>query len=272
MNVSVPTWHSILYHFLRFTPLLAAPAVLNLHGIAPDTAFHVVEQIITIVVILMLWNLSEGALILWFQAARQKSEKARGYGLVAAIIALITLMVLPLYRAKCSQTAFVLLLTTLAMRGVARSAWEQQRAVTALPASAAGHILLSLLSFLTFKESLPWQSTVVAVSIGSALTTCELGWNRFSCGALFRIRGILPALRVLFFLGPVCIATLAFMGQLSQLYLLVLICLVWSQRAAQRITAQRSLEVMTFPASAGSYIFFMGMIAACTAFLANKGG
>jgi hypothetical protein len=218
-------------------------------------------------VILFLWNLAEGALMLWHRASLEKSEKTRGYGFVAALLSLITLFVLPLYRAKCSQPAFIVLLTTLALRGVARSAWQQDKPHTALPAIFTSHSLLAALSFLIVKDSLEWQAVVVSVSVGAALTACEVAWNRLCLLDPSYMRWLLPSLRVLFFFGPVSVATLALMGQLNKLYGLVLVALVWSQRASRTITEARSLKPIGFLGAAGFYAAFIGIIAGCTYYL-----
>lgn len=267
MNATVPTWQSLVYHLLRITPLAAAALVLQLGTLSQDAAIRSAELLIAAVVILLLWNLAEGALILWYRASREKSDKTRGYGIVAVLLSLVTLFVLPLYRAKCSQTAFVMLLTVLALRGVARSAWEQDKAQTALPAIWTSHSLLAALSFLTFTDSLEWQALVVSASVGAALTACEVAWNRRCFSDLTHSRFMLPILRVLLFFGPISLATLALMGQLNKLYGLVLVSLVWSQRAARTMTNARSVAGLRFPPAAGFYALFVGIIAGCTFYL-----
>jgi hypothetical protein len=267
MKVTQPTSHNLVYHLLRFTPLGAAPLILQLTGLPQDTAIRATELIVAALVILFLWNLTEGTLMLWYRANLEKSDKTRGYGIVAALLSLVTLFVLPLYRSKCSQGAFIVLLTTLALRGVARSAWQQDKPHVAIPTIWASHSLLAALSFLTVQDSLQWQAVVVSLSVGAALTTCEVAWNRSCSLEISQMRWLLPTLRVLFFFGPISLATLALMGQLNKLYGVVLVALVWSQRASRAITAARSLSPLSLLGAAGFYATFIGIIAGCTYYL-----
>lgn len=264
MKSTVSTWHNLVYHLLRLTPLGAALLILRLDNLHPEAAIQAAELLVSALAILILWNLAEGALMLWYRASLEKSEKTRGYGFVAALLSLVTLFVLPLYRAKCSQAAFVILLTTLAFRGVARSAWQQEKPHTAIPAIFASHTLLAALSFLSMKESLEWQALVVSVSIGAALTSCEVAWNRACSIGASQMRWLLPILRVLFFLGPVALATLALMGQLDRVYGFVIITLVWSQHASRNITTSRSLIPLGFVGAAGFYAAFIGILVLLT--------
>jgi hypothetical protein len=217
--------------------------------------------------ILILWNMAEGAFILYYREAAAKGEKTRGFGVVTLGLAGLTLVVLPLLRSKISQPVFVMTLAVLALRGIARSWWEQQKTVPATIATWLSHSLLALVSFAIIHEPLAWQSVVVSFALGSALTPIDMGWHNRAFFETTQPSRQPAALRVLLFSGPVGLATLALAGHLPQHYLTLWLILVIAHKVAQKPSQSGSLTQLSFRAAAFFYLAFIGALYACKAYV-----
>jgi hypothetical protein len=239
---------------------------MDIRQLTEESATKAATRIFVLLAILALWNMSEGAFILYYREARAKSEKARGFGVVTLALAALTLLTLPLLRTKVSQPVFVIALAALALRGVARSWWEQDKALPATAATWFGHSLLALLSFALIQEPILWQSVVVSFALGSALTPADMAWHKSSLLEAPHHRQLSAALRVLLFSGPVCLATLALAGHLPQRYLAIWITLFIAHKIANGASSSGALDQLSFRGATLFYAAVLGTLYLCNAY------
>ncbi len=266
MKPSRPTWESLLYVTIRLSPLFASLLFMDLTQLTAESAIKAATRTLIVLAILVFWNMAEGAFILYYREAQAKSEKARGFGLVALGLGVLTLLALPMLRTKVSQPVFVIALAVLALRGVSRSSWEQGKTPLATIATVLGHSLLALLSFALIQEPISWQSVVVSCALGSALTPADMGWYKDAFVGAPQPRLLSALLRVLLFIGPVSIATLTLAGQLPRHYLVMWATLLLAHKVGQKASQNQSMAQLSFRAASGFYLVVVATLYVCNAY------
>jgi uncharacterized membrane protein YfcA len=210
----------------------------------------------------MLWGLVEGLSMLWIKKRNAASADARGYGAVTIIGALLVLGILQAFRSQVSQNHFLLLLTVLALRGMSRSGWEQERPHISLITSILAHSLLAALSLMLALNSLPWPTLIIASSVGSLLGAVEASWY----GSAFKGSGqkwIEPVHRLSLVVAPLAMTTLALLHALPPLYALCFTLTPLAARTARRSSFSSLLTSSELNTIAGTYLVFMAIMAVC---------
>jgi hypothetical protein len=244
---------------MRLSPAFAAFLFLDLSGLEHSAQADRINGTLRLLVILVLWNITEGLCMLWIRKRGSGAADSRGFGAVAIIAMAFVLGFLQVFRIQVSQNHFLLLLAVLALRGMSRSGWEQGRAHISVLTSIASHSLLAALSFLLALNYLPWPSGVVALSIGAMLGACEAVWY----GAAFaghRNRWIVPLHRLCISLAPVAIPTLAFSRVLPAYYVMSVALLPLAVRITRRASLERLTRGAELYTMCGMYIAFMCIV------------
>jgi hypothetical protein len=256
-------WEPIVYSLIRLSPILAPAAIVPLIPSDPILAEIQIKRVLAMLALLITWNMTEGAMILWIKARAEASERTRGFQIATIICAGLALVVLQYLRSLSSQGVFLLILTAISIRGMARSAWENGRPTSGFIASIVGNSLLALIALLSVAPALDWQCGVVALAIGSSVGSVEASWHS---GAFKGIKPpkSLPALfRVSVCLGPIIIATLATLHQLPSVYALTCVSIIPANSLFKRSSSPDVIPHRLLRGSAGIYLAFLVIISAC---------
>jgi hypothetical protein len=256
---------SLLYAVLRLTPAAASLLVLDLSSLAPEEFSLQVNRVLRLLVVLLVWSMTEGVSMLWIREKNLKSPNARGYGAVTLIGAFVVLAFLQVFRSQSSQNQFLLLLTALGLRGMTRAGWEQGRPHLAIITAILAHSLVAGLSFLLALGDIPWPALIVSTALGTLLGAVEATWNGSSFQSVTR-PWIMPLHRVTLIYGPVAIGMLSLVSALPRAYAVVIALLIPGLRLVRAIASEQTISAHRFLLVAGLYSAFMAIMAACRAY------
>lgn len=268
-----------LYQLARLSPVMAFPLFGTYPPYSdPEHLSLLVSRLVVLLAVLALWSMCESTFMLWYRSRVLQAQNSRGYACVAALLGLVTLGLLQIFRTRANQGLFLLLLAVLATRGMSRSGWEQGRTKIAFITSFVSGSLLGALSFLIFRESgigsehvtlfgaLPWQAGCIALALGSGAAAVETTW--FSANSLndATARWQLPGFRLFLFLGPIVVATLGLSGNLPLCYVTVYLCIPLAARLVRNVNDRGFIAAADFPPTVRAYGLFLGIILACRAY------
>ena len=204
--------------------------------------------------------------MVWVRARKDASPQSNGYGFAASIFGFITVLALGLFRSQSPETTFLLLLSSLGLRGATRSGWEQGRPQISIVTSLLAHTSMAALSFMVIlNDTLPWQAAILCLAVGSLVSAVELSWNSETLTP-FKSKWILRFFRILLALPPVCVGLLALLGSLSQIYLAVYLVLIPFTRINARCSRENRVVPELFTSTAGFYLLFVMIMVACRVF------
>ena len=259
-------WEPPLFAFLRLSPLVAPAVIVSIIPDDPILASLFIQVSLIALVLVVAWNMVEGAMILYLKAKASQSAQTNGYLIVSILCGILTLIMLQYFRSYVTQSVFLLMLASLSLRGMARSGWENGRPTVAFLAAIGGHSLLSLTTFLAALSALTWQSAICSLAIGLSLGAVEASWYSAAFAALQSSRVVVPLYRIAVCGGPIMIATMALAYQLSPIYVITYFTLVAARRVVMRATSPKTIPCETLKGAAGIYILFLTMMTACMVF------
>lgn len=264
MNTSRGILLTTLFVLLRLTPIGAALTIITgTATLPPDRIAEIADLMVRLTLALIAWSMSEGTLMLWFRERASGSQVARGYGFVAIFFAVLVALTLLIFRAQCSQTAFLVLLGALSLRGITRASWEQGRPLTAVFTCIGAHTVLAALSFmLVLNDHLPWEGGIISLAIGTLVGAVEITWYADTLESI-RNRWLLPVYRISLGLAPILIGMLALLGRLPQLYLAVYLIFVLTVKTLKQIRLDGRISAQRFGSVATIYVVFVGILIAC---------
>jgi FtsH-binding integral membrane protein len=139
---------TLLFNLIRLSPL-ATSIMLGAFSAPTDleSSQAALGRLLVLSVIIIVWSMAESTVMLWHRAKQRQSESSRGYGFVTVLMGIALLALLNVFRARTSQSLFLLTLAMISVRGMSRAGWEQGRPRVAFGAAIAGATLLSVLSF-----------------------------------------------------------------------------------------------------------------------------
>jgi len=262
-------WESVLFALIRLSPIVAPAAIIPLPLNAPTATDLLFKRWLTLLVILVLWNMTEGAAILWMKAKSQASDRTRGYLIVTILCGVTTVAVLQYGRSLTSQGVFLLTLAALSVRGMSRSGWENGRPLAGFFGAIVGNSLLnlvalvSLTSLLSLSAGIDWHTVAVALSIGSSVAAVEASWyaNAFSKEAL--TRWALPLYRVTLCLGPIIIATMGMTNQIPLPYALTSVVVLVATRTLNSTNSRGAIPSKLVRGAGGIYVLFLASMLIC---------
>jgi hypothetical protein len=258
---------SLLFLVLRLTPVVTPFLVLDLSGLTAEQYSSGINKLLRLLVVLIVWSMTESVSMLWIREKNAGSPRARGYGAVTLIGAIIVLAFLQVFRSQSSQNQFLLVLTALGARGMTRAGWEQGRAHISVVTAILAHSLVALISFQLVRESLPWQAFVVSTSVGALLAAAETTWYRGPfTQAASKHRWVMALHRVTLIYAPLAIGSLSFMRTLPKGYGVELVLIVPALRLLKRLSSETPAEGNRFIWVAGLYLAFMAIMLACRAY------
>jgi hypothetical protein len=200
--------------------------------------------------------------MLWIRERNTRSANARGFGIVTIMGAVLVLGFLQVFRLQASQLDFLMLLTCLALLGMTRGGWEQGRPHISLITSMVAHTMIATLSFLLALNHAPWQTLVIAISIGTLLGAVESTWYGHSFqGSPFS--WILPIRRLSLVFGPLLVVTGALAGFLPMIYITTILVGLLGSRLARTVTLERLIRGEELYSIAGIYLLFMAIMVTC---------
>jgi hypothetical protein len=258
-------WESLLFSLIRISPIVAPATLLPVIPSNPLLADLYIKQTLILAVLLIAWNMTEGAMILWMKAKDEGSEKAKGLTIVTILCAAVALAMLQFFRNYTTRGSFILLLVTLSLRGMSRSGWENGRPLVGFLGAISSNSLLTLIAIMAVTNSIDWQSAVCAVAIGSSIGAVEASWYADSFASASRPRWPLPLYRAALVAGPIFIATMGMANQLHQSYMLTFIIVFVAQRTLQN-SDDSAIPRRTLLGAAGIYVLFLTMMATCKAY------
>ena len=255
---------SLVYLLLRFTPIVTPLLVLDLRAGPADQYSMYIDTLLRLLIVLVVWSMTESLSMLWIREKNSGSRNARGYGAVTLMSAFLVLAFLQVFRAQSSQNQFLLLLTALGLRGMTRAGWEQGRAYISVITAILAHSLVALLSFILALHSLPWQTLVVSTAVGMLLAAVETAWNsaRFQSPAASR-PWIMPVLRASIVYAPLAVGSLSLLLALPKIYCATLLLLFPALRVAKLLPTEAAISTGRTVAIAGLYLAFMTIMAIC---------
>ena len=215
--------------------------------------------------VVVTWNMTEGAIILWMNAKREANDKTRSYLLVAIILGALSIGFLQYLRTLSSQGVFILTLTTLSIRGMSRTGWENQRPAAGLVGAIVGHTFLTLISFLFITQRLDWQSMTCALAIGTSIGAIEASWNSISFNPS-SAKWALPFFRLALCAGPVIIATMGMSNQIPRTYVLTVLVVVLATKTLKKTRTTQKIPDTLTRGPAGIYLAFLGIMTLCKAY------
>jgi len=259
---------SVLFALLRLTPALFSLVIVPLPA-DPEQAIVVIGRLLSLTAILLMWNLTESAFMLYVRKKVQDPSTARGFGIVAALCAICVLALFAPFRIRGTQALFLLLLGVLSLRGMARAGWEQSRLRVAMLTTFGAHALLALTSLLCGLPDAPLQGSTLAVTavtalaVGAALTSVELAAHAqlLSAKPAARIAG--PLYRMTLIIGPLLVSSLAMSGLLPGMYNSVNAALFLAVPLLRRLSRSGSAVPTSILGTAAVYALFVGILAAC---------
>ena len=262
-------WESLLFALIRLSPLIAPATIVPLplnDAVATDLLF---KRWLTLLVILVLWNMTEGAAILWMKARSNASERAKGYLIVTILCGVTTVAVLQYGRTLTSQGIFLLVLATLSVRGMSRSGWENGRPLAGFLGAILGNSLIALISLrsivslLSVAPALDWQSLVVAVAIGSSVSAVEASWYAHLFSREELTRWALALYRVTLCLGPIVIATMGMTNQIPLSYALTSMVVLVATRTLNSVNTRNEIPSRLVRGAGGIYLLFVASMMLC---------
>ena len=262
-------WESVTFSLIRLSPIVAPAAIISLPLNAPTATDLLFKRWLTLLVILVLWNMTEGAAILWMNAKSHGSERPTGYLIVTILCGVAAVAVLQYGRNLTSQGTFLLTLAALSVRGMSRSGWEHGRPLAGFFGAIVGNSLLNLIalvsltSLLSLPAPLDWHSVAVALSIGSSVAAVEASWyaNAFSKEAL--TRWALPLYRVTLCLGPIIIATMGMTNQIPLSYALTSVVVIVATRTLNATNTRGEISSKLIRGAGGIYVLFLASMLIC---------
>lgn len=271
MSMTAPRalWEGVLYALIRLSPIVAPATILPVLSNDPLIADLLVKRWLTLLAILILWNMTEGAAILWLKAKSEASERAKGYLIVTILCGALAVGVLQYGRTLSSQGIFLLILATLSVRGMSRSGWENGRPLAGFLGAILGNSLLTLISILSLTSLLPitpsldWQSFAVAIAIGSSIAAVEASWNTETFSNESLTRWALPLYRITLCLGPVLIATMGMINQIPLSYALTSVVVLVATRTLNAANARNEIPSRLIRGAGGIYLLFVGTMVVC---------
>ena len=256
------TLRSLIYTLFRLSPAGTALVVLDFYLFTPEDYVLIVNRLLRLVTVLVFWNMTEGALMLWIRARKAASSQSRGYGVVAIGLVLITLFVMQAFRAQATQQLFLMLLATLALRGMSRAGWEQGRPHVSVATGTLSHCLLAGLSFGLSLGELHPQLICVAIAVGTLLGAVEMTWHADALAQIHN-RWVRPMYRVCLAGAPALIGTLALLGYLERSYLAVYILLPVAAPVIRRSATDDSISRVYLRRVMLMYLTFIVIMILC---------
>jgi hypothetical protein len=262
---------ALLFHVIRLSPL-ATPLMLGALSTLTDieNSQEALGRLLVLSVIVIVWGMAESSIMLWHRAKQRQAESSRGYGFVTLLLGIVLLGLLNIFRARSSQSLFLLTLAMISVRGMSRAGWEQGRPRVAFTAAIAGAILLTLLAFFAVSPDFYWEKIAFATAIGCAAASVEATWFGDALRASTETRWALPLYRLVLLAGPVIVATMALAGYLPRCYTAVYILVPFAARVITRASGSGINLTSCYRATAGVYAGFMGIITACLLYMAPR--
>lgn len=260
---------SALFSLLRLSPIIAPAAIIPVLTDNLSLNDLVLKRALALVATLLLWNMTEGAAILWMKARTDASERVKGYLLVTILCGVLTVAVLQYGRTLSSQGIFLLTLATLSVRGMSRSGWEHGRPLAGFLGAMLGHSLLALASLLSITSlrltapSLDWQSVAVALAIGSSVSAIEASWYGKTFSREDLTRWALPLYRVNLCLGPIIIATMGMTNQIPLSYALTSVVVLVATRNLHAANTRGEIPTNLARGAGGIYALFLASMLTC---------
>jgi hypothetical protein len=262
-------WESVIFAVIRLSPLIAPAAIVPLPANDPIATDLLFKRWLTLLAILVLWNMTEGAAILWMKAKSQASDRTKGYLIVTILCGAITVAVLQYGRTLTSQGIFLLTLAALSVRGMSRSGWENGRPLAGFLGAMLGNSLIALASLrsivtlLSIAPSLDWQSIVVAGAIGSSVAAVEASWYARVFSKEELSRWALPLYRVTLCLGPIVIATMGMTNQIPLSYALTSVVVLVATRTLNAANTRAEIPSKLIRGAGGIYLLFVASMMVC---------
>jgi hypothetical protein len=207
--------------------------------------------------------MAEGVLMLWLKAKLEDKRDQNGYIFVGVMLFILLMPLLHTYRVRVSQTAFLLLIAALSLRGASRSGWEQGRPIVGFLAAFGGASLIAVSSFFATAMVFTVDTAAVAIAFGAGVAAVEAGWNAESLRVVSGARWLLPLFRVFMLLGPIALSAMVIGGRLPLIYAATLLPLMPASRTIAKIGTSGPLEQGHFAPIAGSYMLFLGILVGC---------
>ena len=261
-------WAGFLFSTIRLSPIIAPAAIIPSLSEAPAIAELLVKQWLALLVVIVTWNMTEGAALLWMNAKREASNKTRSYLLVSMICGALSIGFLQYLRTLSSEGIFILTLTILSIRGMSRTGWGNNRPRAGFAGAIVGHSLLALVSFLFITAHLDWQSATCALAIGTSISAVEASWfsTSFSPDSM---RWALPLFRLTLCAGPVIIATMGMSNQLPQLYVLTTLSVLLASKTIKKSRTSQAIPTTLLRGPAGICLAFLAIMTLCRAYQAG---
>lgn len=266
MTSSRRLWEPPLFAFLRLSPLAAPAAIAPIIPSDPTLGALFIQTSLISLVLVVTWNMVEGAMIVYLKAKATRSAQTNGYLIVSLLCGILTLIMLQYFRSYVTQSVFLLMLASLSLRGMSRSGWENGRPTIAFLAAIGAHSLLSLTTFLSALSTLHWQSVVCSIALGLSLGAVEASWYSAAFAAISSSRVVVPLYRIAVCGGPIIIATMALAYQLSPMYVITYAALLAARRVVMRALSPQTIPSETIKGAAGIYILFLIIMSACMVF------
>lgn len=261
----------LLFNAIRLSPL-ATPLMLGALSSPADieSSQEALGRLLVLSVIVIVWSMAESSVMLWHRAKHRQSESSRGYGFVTLLLGIVLLGLLSIFRARSSQSLFLLTLAMISMRGMSRAGWEQGRPRVAFGAAISGATLLTLLAFFAVSPDFYWEKIAFATAIGCAAASVEATWFGDALKAPTESRWALPLYRLVLLAGPVVVATMALAGYLPRCYTAVYVLVPFAARIIKQASGSGVILTSCYPATAGVYAGFIGIIVGCLLYMAPR--
>lgn len=262
---------ALLFNLIRLSPL-ATPIILGALSAPRDfeSSQAAIGRLLVLSIVVIVWSMAESSIMLWYRAKRQQTASSRGYGFVTLLVGIVLLGLLSIFRVRTSQSLFLLTLAMISVRGMSRAGWEQGRPRVALAAAITGAMLLTLLSFFAISPEFYWEKITFAIAIGCSVASVEATWFGDALKAPSEARWALPVYRVVLLAGPVIVATMALVGSLPRYYVAVYALIPFAARIIKRASQGGVNLTSCYPATAGVYTGFVGIITACLFYMTSR--
>jgi hypothetical protein len=262
---------SLLFNLIRVSPLATAAMLGALSAFTDvEQSEAAIGRLLVLSVVVVVWSMAESTILLWHRVKQRGGGASRGYGFVAFLLGAALLGVLNIFRARSSQSLFLVTLAMISVRGMSRAGWEQGRPRVAFGGAIIGASLLSLLSFLTVSPDINWQKIAFSVAVGSAVAAVEAAWFGTALKQATETPWAIPLFRLVLFMGPVIVATMALAGYLPIPYGAVYILIPFAARIMKRASESGINLTSCYRATAGVYGGFVGIIIACLLYMASR--
>jgi hypothetical protein len=262
---------TLLFNLIRLSPL-ATSIMLGAFSAPTDleSSQAALGRLLVLSVIIIVWSMAESTVMLWHRAKQRQSESSRGYGFVTVLMGIALLALLNVFRARTSQSLFLLTLAMISVRGMSRAGWEQGRPRVAFGAAIAGATLLSVLSFFAVSPEFYWEKIAFAAAMGCAVASVEATWFGDALQAPANARWALPLYRITLLAGPVIVATMALAGYLPKYYAAVYALVPLAIRLVKNTSRSGINLTSYYGPTAGVYLGFMGIITACLLYMTPR--